>query len=118
MSTLRCFHRKLPARRGVNSSTSISGDTCGRRLRRQLTHDNGLLAGPPAGQREGGRRTTSRHPSETVIIGDTPLDVAVAVAGGAHCLSVGTGGDVDTLLESGADEAVPDLDRMCCDGCS
>ncbi|MFN7983628.1 MAG: HAD family hydrolase [Vicinamibacterales bacterium] len=50
------------------------------------------------------------RPSETVIIGDTPLDVAVAVAGGARCLGVGTGGyDVDTLLESGADEAVPDL---------
>ena len=40
----------------------------------------------------------------------TPLDVAVAVAGGARSLGVATGSfDVDTLLESGADAALPDL---------
>lgn len=50
------------------------------------------------------------RPSEVVIIGDTPLDVAVAVAGGARSLGVATGSyDVDTLLESGADAALPDL---------
>jgi phosphoglycolate phosphatase-like HAD superfamily hydrolase len=50
------------------------------------------------------------RPAEVVIIGDTPLDVAVAVAGGARSLGVGTGSyDVDALLESGADAAVPDL---------
>lgn len=50
------------------------------------------------------------RPSETLIIGDTPLDVAVAVAGGARSLGVATGSyDVDTLLESGADAAVQDL---------
>jgi phosphoglycolate phosphatase-like HAD superfamily hydrolase len=50
------------------------------------------------------------RPSETVIIGDTPLDVAVAVAGGARSLGVATGSyDVDALLESGADWALPDL---------
>ena len=50
------------------------------------------------------------RPSEVVIIGDTPLDVAVAVAGGARSLGVATGSfDVDTLLESGADGALPDL---------
>lgn len=50
------------------------------------------------------------RPSEVVIIGDTPLDVAVAVAGGARSLGVATGSyDVDTLLESGADEALLDL---------
>jgi phosphoglycolate phosphatase-like HAD superfamily hydrolase len=50
------------------------------------------------------------RPAETTIIGDTPLDVAVAVAGGARSLGVATGGyDVDTLLESGADAAVVDL---------
>lgn len=49
-------------------------------------------------------------PSEVVVIGDTPLDIAVAVAGGARSLGVATGSyDVDTLLESGADAAVPDL---------
>ena len=50
------------------------------------------------------------RPSEVVIIGDTPLDIAVAVAGGARSLGVATGSyDVDTLLESGADAALPDL---------
>lgn len=50
------------------------------------------------------------RPSEVAIVGDTPLDVAVAVAGGARCLGVATGSyDVDTLLESGADHALLDL---------
>jgi phosphoglycolate phosphatase len=50
------------------------------------------------------------RPSEVVIIGDTPLDIAVAVAGGARSLGVATGSyDVETLLESGADAALPDL---------
>lgn len=53
------------------------------------------------------------RPSEVVIIGDTPLDIAVAVAGGARSLGVGTGSyDVDALLESGADAAVPDLNDI------
>jgi phosphoglycolate phosphatase-like HAD superfamily hydrolase len=61
--------------------------------------DNVIAAGGPRAR-----------PSETLIIGDTPLDVAVAVAGGARSLGVATGSyDVDTLLESGADAAVPDL---------
>jgi phosphoglycolate phosphatase len=51
------------------------------------------------------------RPSDVVIIGDTPLDIAVAVAGGARSLGVATGSyDVDTLLDSGADAALPDLD--------
>jgi phosphoglycolate phosphatase-like HAD superfamily hydrolase len=50
------------------------------------------------------------RPAETTIIGDTPLDIAVAVAGGARSLGVATGNyDADTLLESGADAAVVDL---------
>ena len=52
-------------------------------------------------------------PSEVVIIGDTPLDVAVAVAGGARSIGVATGShDVDRLLESGADAALPDLSHL------
>ena len=48
--------------------------------------------------------------SDVVIIGDTPLDIAVAVAGGARSLGVATGSyDVETLLASGADAALPDL---------
>jgi phosphoglycolate phosphatase len=43
-------------------------------------------------------------PSEVIVIGDTPLDVAVAKAGGARALAVATGGyDAATLQASGAD---------------
>ena len=53
------------------------------------------------------------RPSEVVVIGDTPLDIAVAVAGGARSLGVATGSyDVETLLESGADAALPDLSDL------
>lgn len=52
----------------------------------------------------------SFRPADVVVIGDTPLDVAVAVAGGARSLGVATGSyDVDALLEAGADVALPDL---------
>ena len=51
------------------------------------------------------------RPADMVIIGDTPLDIAVAVAGGARSVGVATGNyDVDTLLESGADAAFVDLE--------
>ena len=51
------------------------------------------------------------RPADVVIIGDTPLDIAVAVAGGARSVGVATGNyDVDTLLESGADAAFVDLE--------
>jgi phosphoglycolate phosphatase len=49
-------------------------------------------------------------PSEVLVIGDTPLDVAVAVAGGARSLAVATGDyTVDALRASGADVVVEDL---------
>lgn len=76
------------------------------------SHDrNGLLWTAMANvEAAGGPRV---RPSDTVVIGDTPLDVAVAVAGGARSLGVGTGGyDVDTLLESGADAAVQDASDL------
>jgi phosphoglycolate phosphatase-like HAD superfamily hydrolase len=48
--------------------------------------------------------------ADTVIVGDTPLDVAVAVAGGARSLAVATGNyGVEALRESGADVVVEDL---------
>jgi phosphoglycolate phosphatase-like HAD superfamily hydrolase len=48
--------------------------------------------------------------SDVVVIGDTPLDVAVAVAGGARSLAVATGDyTVDALRESGADAVLEDL---------
>jgi len=73
------------------------------------SHDrNGLLWKALAKVEEAGGPHV--RPSELVIIGDTPLDIAVAVAGGARSLGVATGSyDVETLLESGADAALPDL---------
>ena len=50
------------------------------------------------------------RPSEVVVVGDTPLDVAVALAAGARSLAVATGGyDVDALRASGADLVLEDL---------
>ena len=50
------------------------------------------------------------QPSDVVIVGDTPLDVAVAVAAGARSLAVATGSyDVNSLRASGADVVMEDL---------
>lgn len=49
-------------------------------------------------------------PERMVIIGDTPLDVALAKAMGARCLAVCTGGiDAQALADAGADQVVADL---------
>ena len=46
----------------------------------------------------------------TVLVGDTPLDVAAARATGARAVAVATGGtSADGLAESGADVVLPDL---------
>ncbi len=58
------------------------------------------------------RRFAGAHPdpSRTVIIGDTPHDVACAKAHGCKCLGVGTGlHRAEQLLDAGADFALPDL---------
>ena len=50
------------------------------------------------------------RPSDVVIVGDTPLDVAVATAGGAGSIAVATGShDVQSLRDSGADAVFTDL---------
>ena len=50
------------------------------------------------------------RPRDTVIIGDTPLDVGVALAGGARSIAVATGSSsVETLRASGADVVFQDL---------
>jgi phosphoglycolate phosphatase-like HAD superfamily hydrolase len=50
------------------------------------------------------------HPAESVVIGDTPLDVACAAASGARSLAVATGSyDADALRASGADVVLEDL---------
>lgn len=73
------------------------------------THDrNSLLGTALARVAEAGGPSIS--PAETVVVGDTPLDVAVAVASGARSLAVATGSyDVDALRASGADVVVEDL---------
>ena len=49
-------------------------------------------------------------PEHTVVIGDTPLDVACAAAGGARSIAVATGSHgVDALRASGADFVFEDL---------
>ena len=46
-------------------------------------------------------------------MGDTPLDVAVAVAGGARSLAVATGSyDLEALRASGADVVLEDLSDL------
>ncbi len=48
--------------------------------------------------------------SEVVLIGDTPLDVSCAAAGGARSVAVATGGyDVGALSAAGADLVLTDL---------
>jgi phosphoglycolate phosphatase-like HAD superfamily hydrolase len=49
-------------------------------------------------------------PADAVVIGDTPLDIAVAVASGARSLGVATGGySAEQLRASGADVVLDDL---------
>jgi len=49
-------------------------------------------------------------PAEAVVIGDTPLDVACAKAGGARSIAVATGNhNVDELRDAGADVVFEDL---------
>jgi phosphoglycolate phosphatase len=52
----------------------------------------------------------SFHATDIVIVGDTPLDVSVAIGAGAHALAVATGSfDERVLREAGADTVLPDL---------
>jgi len=55
----------------------------------------------------------SAHPSRSIVIGDTPLDVGVAVAGGARSIAVATGShSTEQLLASGADVVFEDLSDL------
>jgi phosphoglycolate phosphatase len=50
------------------------------------------------------------RPEEVWIVGDTPLDLECARAGGARCLLVATGRySLEELSDRGADAALPDL---------
>jgi phosphoglycolate phosphatase-like HAD superfamily hydrolase len=49
-------------------------------------------------------------PQDVVVIGDTPLDIACAAAGGARSVAVATGGyDAETLRGAGAGRVFEDL---------
>jgi phosphoglycolate phosphatase-like HAD superfamily hydrolase len=53
------------------------------------------------------------HPEEVVVVGDTPLDVAVAVETGARAVAVATGTySVEALWDAGADEVLEDLSDL------
>jgi phosphoglycolate phosphatase-like HAD superfamily hydrolase len=69
---------------------------------------NGLLPRAIAVIRECGGPEAS--PSQAVVVGDTPLDVACAAASGARSIAVATGGyDIETLRAAGADVVMEDL---------
>jgi phosphoglycolate phosphatase len=53
------------------------------------------------------------QPSQSIVIGDTPLDVGVALAGGARSIAVATGSHTtDQLRISGADIVFEDLSEL------
>jgi phosphoglycolate phosphatase-like HAD superfamily hydrolase len=50
---------------------------------------------------------------DIVVVGDTPLDIAVATLGGARSVGVSTGGyDVQALRASGADAVLEDFSDL------
>lgn len=66
--------------------------------------------GPIALQRAAEVTGRTFDPSQTVVIGDTPKDVACAKAFGARSVAVATGAFArESLLETGADTVVSDL---------
>lgn len=72
-------------------------------------HDRNLL-GPVAVHRASVVHGIKFEASETVVIGDTPKDIACGKAMGAATLAVATGGfSVEALEEFGADLTVADL---------
>jgi phosphoglycolate phosphatase len=69
---------------------------------------NGLL--PQAVARVAASGGPTFLPADIVVIGDTPLDVACAAAGGARSMAVATGlHSVDELRAAGADVVLQDL---------
>jgi phosphoglycolate phosphatase len=71
-------------------------------VRAELVHLARRLAGAAYGRDFGGQAT--------VLVGDTPLDVAAALATGARAVGVATGGPTAAeLAAAGADVVLPDL---------
>lgn len=90
-------------RGGLDGSFSFGGFGCDAEDRAELLR---------TGARRGAERL-GRHVDEcrVVVIGDTPKDVAAALAIGARCIGVGTGGySPEELSKAGAHHAVATLD--------
>jgi phosphoglycolate phosphatase len=69
---------------------------------------NGLL--PRAVARAAACGGPSVAPSDAIVIGDTPLDIACAASGGARSIGVATGSHtIDELRDAGADVVFEDL---------
>jgi phosphoglycolate phosphatase-like HAD superfamily hydrolase len=76
------------------------------------THERNSLL-PQALERVVGCGGPQAAPADIVIIGDTPLDVGVAIAGGARSVAVATGSHTtDELRASGADVVFEDLSDL------
>lgn len=74
-----------------------------------VTHDRNSLL-PEAVARVRASGWPSVKPSDVVVIGDTPYDVACAAAGGARSVAVATGPfQTQALREAGADVVFEDL---------
>jgi phosphoglycolate phosphatase-like HAD superfamily hydrolase len=72
-------------------------------------HSDRNRLGPVALERAGRHAGRSFSPAETLVIGDTPKDIACAAAMGARCLAVATGTfGVDGL--TGADQIAESLE--------
>ena len=58
-------------------------------------------------------RDAAFQPEDIVLVGDTPLDIAAAIGGGARAVGVATGpyGE-DDLRQAGADAVLPDLSDL------
>jgi phosphoglycolate phosphatase-like HAD superfamily hydrolase len=55
----------------------------------------------------------SPQPADAVVVGDTPFDIQVAIAGGARSVAVATGSyGADALRAAGADVVLPDLSDL------
>ena len=75
-------------------------------------HADRNLLGPVALSRAGLHHGKSFDASTTLVIGDTPKDIACAHAMGARCLAVATGSfSVDALQASGADWVLRSLEE-------
>jgi phosphoglycolate phosphatase len=76
-------------------------------------HIDRNLLGPIASTRASAHVGREFSPTEIVVVGDTPKDIACAKALGASCIAVATGRfGVDELLEYGATRVVPTLEEL------